>query len=107
MVFPTANISIAEPYKLEPAKGIYAVMVTLEGMIHKGMLYIGNRPVFNGKRLSVEVNIFDFNESIYNRHISVMIKDRIRDDMPFTNREELIKAMGEDKKTAAKVLRNE
>ena len=71
---------------------------------HKGMLYIGNRPVFKGKRLSVEVNIFDFNESIYNHDITVILKDRIRDDVHFNSLDELIKKMHEDKQVATKML---
>jgi len=34
--FPTANISIAENYKLIPAEGIYAVMVGIEDRLHEG-----------------------------------------------------------------------
>jgi riboflavin kinase/FMN adenylyltransferase len=102
--FPTANISVAESYKLIPATGIYAVLVKVEDVIYQGMLYIGNRPVFQGKQLSIEVNIFDFDQSIYNHHISVMLKDRIRDDMQFKNSDELKKKMEEDKLIAVKIL---
>ena len=102
--FPTANISIAEPYKIIPATGIYAVLVKVEEELHKGMLYIGYRPVVQGKRLSVEVNIFDFNENIYNHTISIMLKARVRDDIHLSSLEELKKKMIEDKLVATKLL---
>jgi riboflavin kinase/FMN adenylyltransferase len=102
--FPTANISIAEQYKLIPATGIYAVHVKVGEELHKGMLYIGYRPVVQGKRLSVEVNIFDFNENIYNNNITVMLKARVRDDIHLTSLEELKKKMNEDKLVATKLL---
>jgi riboflavin kinase/FMN adenylyltransferase len=95
--FPTANINIAENYKLIPQSGIYAVMIKMKDKMYKGMLYIGHRPVLNGKRLSIEVNIFDFNESIYNHHITVLLKEHIREDMGFKNVEMLKKKMEEDR----------
>jgi riboflavin kinase/FMN adenylyltransferase len=102
--FPTANICIAENYKLIPKTGIYASMVKVNDKIYKGMLYIGNRPAVHGKRLSIEVNIFDFNESIYNHHIIIYLKEHIREDMDFKNMEMLKKKMEEDKTKTIKVL---
>jgi riboflavin kinase / FMN adenylyltransferase len=102
--FPTANISIAESYKLIPESGIYAAMIKIKDKMYKGMLYIGYRPVLNGKRLSIEVNIFDFNESIYNHHITVYLKEHIREDMGFKNVEMLKKKMEEDREKSIKAL---
>jgi riboflavin kinase / FMN adenylyltransferase len=102
--FPTANISIAEQYKLIPATGIYAVLVKVGEEIFKGMLYIGYRPVVHGKGLSIEVNIFDFNQSIYNHNITVYLKARVRDDIHLTSLEELRKKMTEDRVAATKLL---
>ncbi len=42
--FPTANIDIAEKFKLVPADGVYAVKVSLAEGSFQGMLNIGNRP---------------------------------------------------------------
>jgi len=102
--FPTANISIAEQYKLIPASGIYAVLVKVGDQMLKGMLYIGYRPVVHGKSLSVEVNIFDFSQNIYNHDITVFLKARVRDDIHLSSLEELRKKMIEDKLVATKLL---
>jgi riboflavin kinase/FMN adenylyltransferase len=102
--FPTANINIAESYKLIPQSGIYATIVKVKDKMYKGMLYIGHRPVLNGKRLSIEVNIFDFNESIYNHHITVYLKEHIREDMAFKNIEMLKEKMKEDREKSIKAL---
>jgi riboflavin kinase/FMN adenylyltransferase len=102
--FPTANITIADPYKLIPAEGIYAVIVQLEDRRHKGMLYIGKRPVFNGKSVSIEVNIFDFDQDIYGKRIQNFLKDRIRGDMIFDNVEQLKEMMKADQISATKIL---
>jgi len=102
--FPTANINIAESYKLIPKTGIYACTIKVSDKMHNGMLYIGNRPAVHGKRLSIEVNIFDFNDSIYNHHITVYLKAHIREDMDFKNMDLLKKKMEEDKIKTIKVL---
>ena len=102
--FPTANIKIAEPYKLIPAEGIYAVQVKIGTELKNGMLYIGYRPIVNGKTLSIEVNIFDFEADIYNEEVKVIFVAKIRGDLPFTDLELLKEKMKEDKAIATKLL---
>lgn len=102
--FPTANIEISEPYKLIPAEGIYAVNISIGQQHKKGMLYIGNRPVVNGKNLRIEVNIFDFTDDIYDQEIQVFFVSRIRGDIPFTNLESLKEKLQEDQQIATKLL---
>lgn len=88
--FPTANIHIANPYKLIPADGVYAVKVTLEGRKLYGMLNIGVRPTMHqNDNRTVEVHIFDFDEEIYDKEITVHLKKRIRDEKKFENAEAL------------------
>lgn len=95
--YPTANILIAETYKLIPSDGIYAVNVRVQGKQYKGMLYIGNRPVVNGMSRSIEVNIFDFKADIYNQDISVEFLYFIRADQNFNSLEALKDQMAIDK----------
>lgn len=102
--FPTANISIDEKYKLIPAEGIYAVMVSIDRELFKGMLYIGKRPSFNGIKQSMEVNIFHFNRNIYGKPVSVFFKAFIRGDQHFANTELLVAKMKEDELNATKIL---
>ena len=104
--FPTANISLAENYKIIPAEGIYAVTAKVDGYNEelKGMLYIGKRPVVKGRECRIEVNLFDFNEQIYDQEIQVFFKDRIRGDENFESMELLKEKMKEDKKRATKIL---
>jgi riboflavin kinase/FMN adenylyltransferase len=102
--FPTANMEITENYKLIPADGIYAVNVECDGQLHKGMLYIGNRPSLGGSSRSIEVNIFDFKKDIYGKQLRIIFKKRIRDDMHFDSLEKLKEKMKEDKLHATKWL---
>ena len=58
--FPTANIAVADEFKLIAAVGIYACRVQYMGRIYKGMSNIGYRPTIDHGDLTIEVNIFDF-----------------------------------------------
>jgi riboflavin kinase/FMN adenylyltransferase len=93
--FPTANIEIADPYKLVLPEGIYAAQVGE----HKGALYIGNRPTLSpdGKR-TIEVNILDFEGDLYGQQLKVEVLDFIRPDKKLDNLEDLKRQIGEDKK---------
>jgi riboflavin kinase/FMN adenylyltransferase len=63
--YPTANIRIAQPYKLIPADGTYAVHTVHGKKRYQGMLNIGFRPTIGGTERTIEVHIFDFNQDIY------------------------------------------
>lgn len=102
--FPTANIQISEKYKLIPAHGIYAVRAEVGAEQFNGMLYIGTRPVVDGKKLSIEVNLFDFERNIYGEKIRVFLKEWIRGDMHFSNLDDLKQKMKEDRENATKLL---
>jgi len=102
--FPTANLEIPENYKLIPADGIYAVMVLVANAEYKGMLYIGSRPVVDGKKRNIEVNIFGFKDDIYDQEVTVWLKARIRGDQHFDNLQQLTEKMKEDQKNATKLL---
>src|SRR6185312_2779893 len=71
MGYPTANIVIAENYKLIPSDGIFAVKVKTDGETYDGMAYIGTRPTFSGIRRNIEVNIFDFDKDIYKQQLQM------------------------------------
>jgi len=94
--YPTANIQVPETYKLIPGDGIYAVKVTVNNKDYNGMLYIGNRPTVNGLNKVIEVNIFDFNEDIYDKHITVEFHKYIRGDKKLNGLDELKVALAAD-----------
>ncbi|MBW6459280.1 MAG: bifunctional riboflavin kinase/FAD synthetase [Bacteroidales bacterium] len=92
--FPTANIEIEDHYKLISAIGVYACKVDYHGISYKGMGNIGYRPTIDAGELTIEVNIFDFDEEIYGDRIIIYFIERIRDEVRFENlaalREQLI-----------------
>ena len=102
--FPTANIDVNDNNKLRPREGIYAVKTKHNDVWHKAMMYIGNRPTFNGKNQTIEVNIFDFSENIYDQEIEVEFVSEIREDIKFNTADALIHQLKKDKESAERLL---
>ncbi|NHA05416.1 bifunctional riboflavin kinase/FAD synthetase [Mucilaginibacter sp. HC2] len=102
--YPTANIVVEEKYKLIPADGIFAVTVTVAGNQYKGMAYIGSRPTVNGLTRNIEVNIFDFDQDIYNQAIRMEFLHYVRGDIKFASLDELKVQLAKDKEDVLALL---
>ena len=102
--FPTANIKPDETYKLIPKKGVYAVKVIVNKKEYEGMLNIGIRPTLKGINETIEVNIFDFDEEIYGQKIQVKFYERIRDEQPFEDLNELKNQLNIDKSKTIQIF---
>lgn len=103
--YPTANLQVAENYKLIPKEGVYAVWVKLETKRYGGMLYIGRRPVVQkGNELRIEVHIFDFQKEIYGKNLTVEFVDFLRQDQDFESLDALQAQLAQDKENAINVL---
>ncbi|TWR28386.1 bifunctional riboflavin kinase/FAD synthetase [Mucilaginibacter achroorhodeus] len=95
--YPTANLLIEESYKLIPDDGIFAVRVNVNRRQYKGMAYIGHRPTVNGMSRNIEVNIFDFNDDIYNQQLRMEFLHFVRSDIKFASLDELVVQLGKDR----------
>lgn len=94
--FPTANINYANYYI--PSNGVYFVNVKVDGIIYLGMSNIGNNPTFNYQNeRQIEVNIFNFDEDIYDQQLEIFYVKKIRDEVKFDSKEALIKQLKIDK----------
>ena len=102
--FPTANIEIADEYKLIAAVGVYACRVEYMGKTYKGMSNIGYRPTIDHGDLTIEVNIFDFDKQIYDEEITIIFVDRMRDEHKFDSLKDLSEQLVKDKENALKIL---
>ncbi len=127
--YPTANLKVEDEYKLVPGNAVYAVEVFLEKgnigsdesellMLHsplstetpasnamfKGMMNIGVRPTVDGTTRMIEVNIFDFDEEIYGRQLTVFIKRQLRSEIKFNGLDALKQQLAKDKTEALKYL---
>lgn len=104
--YPTANI-YSLPYTLLPKVGIYSVWITVKGKKYKGMASVGYNVTFGEQNnLSVEVNIFDFNDQIYGDDVKIEWVRYLRGEVKFENADELIKQLDQDKLDTLKTLGN-
>ena len=101
--YPTANIEI---YKSYPINGIFLVEV-LRGNSDKlyGLASIGSKPTFSGTNDILEVFMFNFKLDIYGEIIKVIFLEKIRDQIKFNTKEELIDQMKNDHNIALNILR--
>lgn len=95
--FPTANI-IPDSSKLLPPFGAYYTEVEVEGSIYKAITNVGNNPTIDeNNHITVEANIIEFCDDIYDKEITIYFKDFIRGEMKFTDIEELKKQLEIDR----------
>jgi len=107
LAFPTANLDISGDVVLP--RGVYAVLVSLEGEKYRGVINIGVRPTFSPgrqfpakgrigriKQPGVEVHIFDFRGNLYGKKLEVSFVKRIRREMKFKTQEELANQIRKD-----------
>lgn len=102
--FPTANLDIAEDYKLIPENGVYAVEVEFYGSVFKGMLNIGTRPTVDGEDKRIEVNLFDFDNDIYGETLIVRFFKFIRIEQKFSDIHQLKNQLELDKVAVKKIF---
>jgi len=94
---PTANIQVNHPDKIIPADGVYAVECQILQDLYIGILNIGVRPTFEGKRHTIEVHILDFNKDVLGEEITIEFYQHIRDEIKFDNADELTAQVQRDK----------
>lgn len=104
--FPTANIEIAEDYKLIPSDGAYAVWIQLKSDRFLGMMNIGVRPTLGNQPKTIEVNLFDFDQDIYGEQITVHIVRQIRPEYKFKDLDQLTTRLQSDRLEALAILKN-
>jgi riboflavin kinase/FMN adenylyltransferase len=95
--FPTANVKVDSDLKLIPVNGVYAVRVKINDEMHFGVMNIGTKPTVNQtEEKSLEVFIFNFDNKIYDRPITLFLEKHIRNEQKFANLDELKKAISND-----------
>lgn len=102
--FPTANISISASTQASPKLGVYAVEVKVGEKRYGGAANLGYNPTFGDTDLSLEVHIFDFNEDLYGKPITVSFVDRLREEKRFSGPKELALQIQKDVKKAREIL---
>jgi riboflavin kinase/FMN adenylyltransferase len=101
--FPTANLHL-KPGLLVPPDGVYAVVADVDGAERAGVLNVGIRPTFGGRRWTVEAHLLDWDGDLYRRWLVVRVVERLRGEMTFAGPDALRAAIADDVARARRVL---
>ena len=93
--FPTCNIVIDESMAALP-NGVYMTYCYVEGVKYCSITNVGNKPTIGEYGKNIETNIFNFNENIYDKKITVEFLKKIRDEQKFDDLEALKKQIHDD-----------
>ena len=94
MNFPTANI--LPQHLIKPKKGVYAIRAKLINSFYDGIANFGVRPTIDGKKLLLEAHIFEFNQEIYGKDLTVEFLTFIREEKKFEDFSSLTKQIQKD-----------
>ena len=80
--FPTANVCTEN--ELVPPSGVYATLVTTNGVVHPSITNIGFRPTFGDvDRQIIETHLFDVDRDLYGSPLRLSFVQRLRDERAF------------------------
>ena len=94
--FPTANIALNETHKLIPPYGVYCGYCQYQGQRWKLVMNMGIRPTIEGRGLSVEAHLLDFDGDLYGQHLEFHITQYVRPEKRFENLEALAEQIAQD-----------
>lgn len=90
---PTANI---DPHQeVIPPPGVYAVKVDIDGKLFDGVLNVGFKPTFYGRKLKkrkephIEAHVVDFKGELYGKHLEIFFLKQLRREKKFKNEDAL------------------
>ncbi|MGQ9849675.1 MAG: bifunctional riboflavin kinase/FAD synthetase [Aggregatilineaceae bacterium] len=101
--FPTANMDVWDEQFL-PRQGVYAGWAHLNGETFMAVANIGNRPTFNGKTVTVETHLLDFDRDIYGARLIFDMVAFLRPEMKFNGIEALIAQIQQDVERGRAIL---
>tara|TARA_B100001123_G_scaffold207193_1_gene234669 strand:+ start:1602 stop:2543 length:942 start_codon:yes stop_codon:yes gene_type:complete len=101
--YPTANLEIPE-YKAIPKDGIYATIATIDGQTFQAAASLGIQPTFPNSAHKIEVFILDLKANIYGKIVQLEFIERIRDELTFPTKEDLISQIDRDVSDTRRIL---
>lgn len=104
--YPTANIEANDIHKLIPQMGVYAASATINNTSYNGMLNIGYRPTINtnADKRTIEMHLFNFENNLYQKDITVFLHKKIRNEKKFANLDELKNQLKTDEEQIKNIL---
>ncbi|MBQ5789979.1 MAG: riboflavin biosynthesis protein RibF [Thermoguttaceae bacterium] len=94
--FPTANVAVPTS-TVVPAPGLYAAKATLpDGRVFSAAVNVGGNPTFGVSTLKIESHLLDFSGDVYGQTLTLDFLRRLRDVVPFPNKDALLAQIAAD-----------
>jgi riboflavin kinase/FMN adenylyltransferase len=100
--FPTANLQTDN--ELVPPFGVYATMMTIDGIVHPGLTNIGVRPTFGETAPTIETHVLRYAGDLYGRQVRVSFVQRLRDERRFDDIDALRAQIEADRRRAERLF---
>ena len=81
---------------IKPKKGVYAIQARYSNNFYNGIANFGVRPTIQGKKLLLEAHLFEFNQNIYSKDLTVEFLTFIREEKKFNDFTSLKKQIQKD-----------
>ena len=104
--YPTANLAVAEDYKLIPSNGVYVVHANLDGTLTYGITSIGTNPTVGGTKKTIETFFLDIDKDLYGNTVTLKFLTHIRDEATFKDINTLKEAIQQDEAFARNYIKN-
>lgn len=100
---PTANISL--PVHHYPMSGVYLCQVNGDFGMRFGVANFGTKPtVSEDKVQTLEVHLFDFNQDLYGKRLSISFLHKLRDEQKFSSIDKLKHQIQQDMQQALAII---
>ncbi|MBC8385477.1 MAG: bifunctional riboflavin kinase/FAD synthetase [Candidatus Cloacimonetes bacterium] len=95
--FPTINVKPFDEHKLIPAIGVYFCEAVVDNKKFIGLTNVGYSPTLKQSSIKeVETHLIDFEGDLYHKNVEIFFHKRLRDELLFKNKKELVNAIYED-----------
>jgi riboflavin kinase/FMN adenylyltransferase len=90
--FPTVNITLHRQIE----EGVYLAEVKIDKRFFSSLTFVGAAKTFGEKNKKVESYILNFKDDVYGKWITVRFFKKIRGNIKFKSKEELVEQMEKD-----------
>lgn len=95
--FPTANLKYNDNINIETGVYISIIKIDNDAKLYPAITNIGLHPTFPEGDKTIETHILNLCLNIYNNNITLYIIKKIREEIKFSNKEQLICQISKDK----------
>jgi riboflavin kinase/FMN adenylyltransferase len=104
--YPTANVAYSQR-KLLPVEGVYSCWAQIGDECKDGMMFIGRNHFNPSGRITVEANLFDFDQDIYDEELIVYATHYVRPNRKFDSTDALVVQIEKDKEEILAIIKKE